>query len=59
MIDKDNKILYLCDRKQCDCCHEGHTCSHTTDIEHAKNFKKVYEGLYMEFESEKESPPTS
>lgn len=55
---RNKKILYLCDRTQCDCCYEGYSCSHTTDIKHAKNFKEVYEGLYMENERHSESPPT-
>ena len=56
---RNKKILYLCDRTQCDCCYEGYSCSHTTDIKKAKNFKEVYEGLYMENERHSESPPPS
>lgn len=53
---RNEKILYLCDRIRCDCCYEGYSCSHTTDIKHAKNFKEVYKGLYMENESDSEAP---
>ena len=35
---RNKKILYLCDRKRCDCCYEGYSCSHTTDIKRAKKF---------------------
>lgn len=40
------EIAYLCDQKVCgvDC----QACKHTTDIRHAKNFKKMDEGKYME-----------
>lgn len=31
------QVLYICDRIKCENCHEN--CKHTTDIEHAKNFK--------------------
>ena len=30
------KIIYICDRTKCENCHKE--CSHTKDIEHAKNF---------------------
>lgn len=32
--------LYLCDRQKCKYCSYP-LCAHTTDIEHAVNFKKV------------------
>ena len=32
------EILYFCDRRKCDECHES--CKHTQDISHAKNFQK-------------------
>lgn len=53
---RNKKILYLCDRTRCDCCYEGYSCSHTTDIKRAKNFKEVYNGLYVENESGSEAP---
>lgn len=31
-------ILYLCDRKACENCHEE--CKHTSDIRHAINFEQ-------------------
>ena len=31
----DFKILFLCDRKACEDCHEE--CRHTSDIEHAEH----------------------
>lgn len=31
-------VFYICDRKACIECSSG--CSHTSDISHAKNFKK-------------------
>ena len=37
----DIDILYICDRKACKiCCNPE--CHHTTDINHAYNFKKEY-----------------
>ena len=33
-------ILYLCDRKACENCHEE--CKHTTDIRHAVNFEQYH-----------------
>jgi len=33
------KILYLCDRNQCDTCNPE--CNRTEDIDHAVNFKKI------------------
>ena len=39
------KVLYVCDRKQCDKCSEE--CSYTSNIDHAKNFDKEY-GIYIE-----------
>lgn len=35
-------IAYLCDRQVADCaCGPDHFCNHTTDIVHAKNFKRM------------------
>lgn len=53
---RNERILYLCDRTRCDCCYEGYSCSHTTDIKHAKNFKEVYESLYVENERYSKAP---
>lgn len=33
-------ILYLCDRKACENCHEE--CKHTSDIRHAINFEQYH-----------------
>lgn len=42
------KILYLCDKKQCDKCSP--ICKHTSDIKYAKNF--FYNGFsYVEEET--------
>lgn len=43
----NDKIAYLCDRLACDNCHPE-TCSHTTDIRHAKNFVLLADDRYME-----------
>lgn len=40
-------VAYECDRLACDNCHPE-TCSHTTDIRHAKNFVLVGDDRYME-----------
>jgi hypothetical protein len=41
MSNEENKrteVVYLCDRKKCkDCSYP--ICTHTSDIEHAKNFE--------------------
>lgn len=39
------KIIYLCDRKKCNNCSYP-MCKHTSDINHAKNFK--YDGAFVE-----------
>ena len=33
-------VAYLCDRQKCEACSYP-TCQHTTDIDHAVNFKRV------------------
>ena len=42
------EIAYLCDREACEIEVDCLDCHHTLDIRHAKNFKKVAEGKYME-----------
>lgn len=42
------RVLYICDREKCDKCFSN--CDHTTDINHAANFKKI-DGIYIEQES--------
>lgn len=31
-------IFYICDREQCENCHDE--CKHTTDIKHSVNYKE-------------------
>lgn len=40
-MEKEFKVIYLCDRKQCKQCSYPN-CKHTTDIKHAKNFNIEY-----------------
>ena len=40
-------ILYLCDRRACLNCSYP-TCEYTTDIAHAKNFKRMPAGDFIE-----------
>ena len=48
-----NKILYLCDTKDC-CTSCNHTeCKHTSNIEHATNFERKIDGSYWEKEQSK------
>ena len=45
--ERDRIIVYACDREICgDKCHDD--CAHTTDIDHAKNFRKIVENKYAE-----------
>ena len=49
---RKREILFLCDRNKCN--NEGcpsKECHHTTDITHARNFRKV-SGVYVETEEE-------
>lgn len=39
--DRSSEVLYLCDGKICGDGCMNTDCIHTTDIRHAKNFKKV------------------
>lgn len=49
----ESTVCYICDRMACQPCdHDDIGCSHTLDISHAKNFKQVRPGLYVERESE-------
>ena len=48
-----DKILYLCDTKDC-CTSCNHTeCKYTSNIEHAKNFERKINGSYWEKEQSK------
>ena len=42
-------VLYLCDGKRCAFCSEE--CKHTSQIEHAVNFKEDASGNYWEMEN--------
>ena len=42
------KIAYICDRKKCKNCSD--ICNHTTDINHAVNFKEEAADVWMELE---------
>lgn len=47
---EDSKVAYICDGRECvDGCRESE-CRHTYNIEHAKNFKSVGDGKWMEVE---------
>lgn len=45
MEKNERRILYICDRRKCNNC--SMECRHTTDIEHAVNFKNI-DGYYTE-----------
>lgn len=45
MEKNERRILYICDRRKCNNC--SMECTHTTDIEHAVNFKNI-DDYYME-----------
>lgn len=42
-------ITYICDGKKCEHCSSE--CTHTTDINHAVNFRKVADDTYEEVDS--------
>lgn len=42
---EDGSVLYLCDRRACEECHEY--CSHTCDVKHAVHFQNV-KGVFVE-----------
>lgn len=41
------EVLYLCDQKACNVCNPG-LCRHTTDVNHAVNFRFSYDRVYVE-----------
>lgn len=45
----DKKFAFICDRRACDTCNYP-TCTHTTDIKHAKNFVADAGGNYKELD---------
>lgn len=53
MKNHEPTILYLCDRKKCQKC-QSDLCSHTTDINHAKNFIESW-GNFVEVEYKENS----
>lgn len=46
------EVAYLCDQKACEAGSDCSICHHTLDIRHAKNFRKMDKGKYMEIETE-------
>lgn len=44
---KQGKILFICDKRRCAHCNPG--CTHTSDIQHAKNFE-LFDDIYIERE---------
>lgn len=52
------EVAYLCDSKACGMDADCSECRHTTDISHAKNFKKLTEGKYMESEEDLVNHPS-
>lgn len=51
-IKEADKILYLCDTKDC-CTSCNIECKHTSNIDHAKNFERMIDGSYWEKEQSK------
>lgn len=50
-----NRVLYLCDKNQCPAkkagCKHGGPCRHTSNIEHAVNFRRFHDtDTYYEVE---------
>lgn len=45
-LDPISQILYICDRRKCDACHDE--CYLTRDISHAVMFRKDTQGNYIE-----------
>lgn len=41
------EVFYLCDQKACKVCKPG-SCRHTTDVNHAVNFRFSYGRAYVE-----------
>lgn len=46
-------VFYICDREKCEKCFSG--CKHTTDITHAINFEKWFDGKYIEKNKEEQN----
>ena len=48
-----SRIAYLCDKTKCEsaCSNDpDYPCRHTSDIDHAVNFRKVGDGVYEEID---------
>lgn len=49
-MEEAMRVAYICDGRECEGgCNEPE-CHHTCNIEHAKNFKRVTDGKWMEVE---------
>jgi hypothetical protein len=48
MEDRINTVMFVCDRRACKVCHPE--CKHTSNVEHAKSFKKEVGTIYAEQE---------
>ncbi len=46
----EKRVVYLCDKKRTCGALGCRQCEHTTDIAHAKNFKREYDGTFTEIE---------
>lgn len=50
----EKRVAYLCDKKRTCSAFGCRQCEHTTDIAHAKNFKREYDGAFTEIEKSDE-----
>lgn len=50
----EKRVAYLCDKKRTCSALGCRQCEHTTDIAHAKNFKREYDGTFTEIEKSSE-----
>lgn len=55
MMDNPPKVLYLCDRRQCQNCSYPE-CKYTTDIIHAVNFVSDGQGGFVEVRNDDGQP---
>mgnify|MGYP003595022048 CR=1 FL=1 len=53
------EVVFLCDNTACLKPCSKSECKHTFDVSHAKNFKEVAPGKYMEMEEKKDDTGTS
>lgn len=47
------RIAFKCDGRACNNECEASECTHTKDVNHAANFKKISDGCFMETDAEK------